>query len=88
MTTIKLPAEVVLNTVLQTVRALGECDGNCLADLAEQYYPVPDFGNDVVIEAVFLEDTDEVELRYGPGDDDWDSIGEDEEVDDSYRFNG
>lgn len=87
MNTIKLPADVVLTGVLQTVRALGECDGNCLADLAEQFYSVPDSGNDVVIEAIFLENTDEIELRYGPGDDDWTEIGEDEE-DDSYKFQG
>lgn len=81
---VTLPAETVLNAVLQSVKAIGECDGELLAELACHFYPIPEeFKNEVEIKGEFNPDTDEISLTFSeaPSEENWDEIGEDEELD-------
>lgn len=82
--TVTLPAETVLNAVLQSVKAIGECDGDFLADLAMEFYPIPDEeGNKLISNATFDSETDQITLTYddAPPEENWNEIGEDEELD-------
>lgn len=79
--TITLPAGQVMKTVLATIQAVCECDGHMLAELAAEFYPIPDEKNLEVVDASFDEVRDTISLTYGPPPegDEWEDLEDDME---------